>query len=160
MNGVLLAVWLALAAVHIVFGRSGARIPAAVWMSVSLAATLWVLQLVNGTAEVRLPLTAACVALVLPLGFRYLPWVRFGWQTVEARRGLALILFVLFTRHFAAVLLDETRRAYVARRMTAPRGFGAGTFRSLVWATHRVFQRALDRAERFYAARLLDGFSE
>ena len=153
-------VWIGSALVHVVFARSGVRVPAAIWMSVSLALTLWILQLVNGASDVRLLLKAACLVVVVPLAFQSLPWVRLGWRAIMARRGLTAILFLIFTRHFALVLLDETRRAYTAQRMSTPRRFGPGAFRSLTWATARVFERAFVRAERFYAARLLDGFAE
>ena len=154
------AVWIVSAVAHVVFARRGLQIPATIWISVSLALTLWILQLVSGATNLRLLLKAACMILLLPLVFRSLPWARLGSSVLVTRKGLPVIFFLIFTRHFALILLDETRRAYTARRMSVPRSFSPGSFSSLTWATARVFERACVRAERFYAARVLDGFSE
>jgi len=83
---------------------------------------------------------------------RWLPWDR--WLLGAQRRGLLFrtALFFLFVRHFAFVLLAESRRALIARRLSAPRKYGPFAFRSLACAVASLFGHSLVRAERFYAA--------
>jgi hypothetical protein len=148
--------WIAVVGVSIVARRS---VPLTVPMSATMAATLFVLQRVNGVQDIGFVLKSACLILVLPLAFGYFPWLWLGRRALGGV-GLRAVLFLVFTRHFALILLAETRQAYIAWRTSTPRTFGPGAFRSLAWATARIFERALARAERFYAARVLEGFPE
>jgi energy-coupling factor transporter transmembrane protein EcfT len=87
-------------------------------------------------------------------GARLLPACRPG------SLGQRAVMFGLFTAHFAWVLGEEARRLLIARRLAAPRRVGSGGFRSLEWALVGLFQRALTRAERFYAAQWLRGLGQ
>jgi hypothetical protein len=69
-------------------------------------------------------------------------------------------LFLLMVRHFAAIFGQEAWRLLVAHRLAAPRRWRREWFASLGWATAAVLQRALVRAERFYAAARLRGLGE
>jgi hypothetical protein len=70
------------------------------------------------------------------------------------------VLFHLFVKHFAGIVVVEARRLLVARSLAAPHPFGPGAFRSLVYATASLLVRSLERAERFYAAQALRGIAE
>ncbi|MGO9642085.1 MAG: hypothetical protein ACLP1Y_12370 [Candidatus Acidiferrales bacterium] len=84
-----------------------------------------------------------------------------------APRGLALpergsplyriVLYLLFVRHFAAILAGEVHRTLRAHGMAVQRRFGPQAMHSLVHALTSVFGRCLTRAERFYAAQWLRG---
>ncbi len=69
-------------------------------------------------------------------------------------------LFLLMVRHFAAIFGREAWRLLVAHRFAAARRWRRGWFGSLGWATAALFERALARAERFYAAARLRGLGE
>ena len=82
-------------------------------------------------------------------------------------RGLALpergsplhriVLYLLFVRHFAAILAGEVHRTIRAHGMAVQRRFGPQGMHSLVHALTSVFGRCLTRTERFYAAQWLRG---
>lgn len=71
-----------------------------------------------------------------------------------------VIMFGALVEHFAGVLQEEATRVLVAHRLAAPRRWRAGWFRALAHALASVNQRALIRAERFYAAQWLRGLGE
>jgi energy-coupling factor transporter transmembrane protein EcfT len=71
-----------------------------------------------------------------------------------------LVLFALFIRHFAMIFASESRRVLQARSLGISRTYGRGWFRSLVAALVALIGRSLSRAERFYAAQSLRGFTE
>lgn len=68
-----------------------------------------------------------------------------------------LFLFAHFTRHFAAILAEESRRMLIARKMAAPKLYAKGGFSSLVHSLAAILRCSLVRAERFYAAQWLRG---
>ncbi len=68
-----------------------------------------------------------------------------------------IVLYLLFVRHFAAILAGEVHRAIRARGMAVRRRFGPQAMHSLGHALTSIFGRCLTRAERFYAAQWLRG---
>jgi hypothetical protein len=116
-----------------------------------------VLQLASGSAGWELPLRALAVFWFAAVAFGVLPWNQLVVLARPRSPFFSVVLFLLFLRHFALVLRDEVRRVLQARRLCVRYRFGAGSFRSLVWAVVALFRRALVRAERFYAAQWLGG---
>jgi energy-coupling factor transporter transmembrane protein EcfT len=134
------------------FGR---LIPLAVF-----AAGLATLQWLAGTLDPWLPLkTLAAFALGAGL-FAAIPWKRLSRRLAPGRWWYAPVLFLLFLRHFTAILGDEPVRVLRARSLVISRRYGAGWLASLAHALAALFRRAIDRAERFYAAQLVRGLSE
>jgi len=121
------------------------------------AAMLMALQWMSGAVDIRLPLRSVSVFLCSTAAFRALPWPALIAGLDARSRWYVPVMFLLFVRHFAAVLTGEVRRAYHARSLCVTVNFRRGGFRSLVWVTAAVFRRAADRAERFYAAQSLYG---
>ena len=68
-----------------------------------------------------------------------------------------VVLYLLFVRHFAAILAGEVHRTIRAHGMAVQRRFGPQAMQSLAHALTSVFGRCLTRAERFYAAQWLRG---
>jgi hypothetical protein len=68
-----------------------------------------------------------------------------------------MVLYLLFVRHFVAILRGEARRVMVARGTVVRRALGPWGMSSLAHALASLFQRCLIRAERFYAAQWLRG---
>ena len=89
--------------------------------------------------------------------FRLLPWSRLVAAIRPGSRLAAPILYLLFMRHFALILSGESRRLLTARSRTVFRPYGRWSFRSLASAVGSLFLRAMNRAERFYAAQILKG---
>ncbi len=89
--------------------------------------------------------------------FRFMPWNRFGDGIRPGSRLTAPILYLLFIRHFALILSGESKRLLTARSRTVFKPCGRWSFRSLISALGSLFLRAMNRAERFYAAQMLKG---
>jgi energy-coupling factor transporter transmembrane protein EcfT len=127
---------------------------------VLFAGILALMQWVSSTPVSLLPLKTIAVFLFSTTALRILP----GSQIIAAARpGSAffeLVLFALFVRHFAAILVKESERVLQARSLRVSRPWGRGSFRSLVAAVAALLGRSLVRAERFYAAQLLRGLAE
>lgn len=124
------------------------------------ALVLCALQWLNGAVDIRLPLRTVAVFLCSTAAFRVLPWPDLIAE-IDARSHWRLpVMFLLFVRHFAIVLVEEVRRAFQARSLCVAANFRRGGFQSLAWATASVFRRAIERAERFYAAQTIGGIEE
>lgn len=120
---------------------------------------LVVLQWIAGGVDLRLPLRVMAIFALSTALFRLIPLP--GLRRLEPGARLRTpFLFLLFVRHFSLVLMTEVKRTFQARALCIHSNFGRGGFYSLVCATAAVFRRSLDRAERFYAARLIGGFDE
>ncbi len=133
------------------FGR---LVPLAVF-----AAGLATLQWLAGTLDPWLPLkTLAAFALGVAV-FAAIPWRRLSRRLDPDRWWYAPVLFLLFLRHFTAILGDEPVRVLRARSLVVSRRYGPGWLTSLSHALAALFRRAIDRAERFYAAQLVRGLS-
>jgi len=118
----------------------------------AFAGTLAFFQWLAGMPVTGLWWKTILICAGLTVLVRWLPWDR--WLFGFRRRGLLFraALFLLFVRHFAFVLLEESRRALTARTLSVPRQYGPAAFRSLACAVASLFARSLVRAERFYAA--------
>jgi hypothetical protein len=127
---------------------------------VFFALVLTALQWLNGAVDVRLPLRTIAVFLLSTAAFRVLPWSDLIAALDIRSRWYLPVMFLLFVRHFAAMLLEEVRRAFQARSLCVSANFRRGGFQSLAWAAASVFRRATDRAERFYAAQTIGGMQE
>jgi hypothetical protein len=121
------------------------------------ALVLTALQWLSGTVDIRLPLRTIAVFLLSTAAFRVLPWADLIAALDTRSRWYLPAMFLLFVRHFAAMLVEEVRRAFQARSLCVSANFRRGGLQSLVWATASVFRRAIDRAERFYAAQTMGG---
>lgn len=124
------------------------------------AFVLIALQWLNGAVDIRLPLRTIAVFLCSTGAFRVLPWSDLIAGLDTRSHWYLPVMFLLFVRHFATVLLEEVRRAFQARSLCVPANFRRGGFQSLAWATASVFRRSIDRAERFYAAQTIGGMQE
>jgi hypothetical protein len=126
----------------------------------AFAGILALIQWVSGMPVTGLGLKTVAVCLVTIAAVQAVPWRR--W-TRTARPGSLLytvVLLGLFSRHFAAILIQESRRVLTARSLAVPKSRGPGSFRSLVHAAVSLLDRSLRRAERFYAAQWLRGIAE
>jgi hypothetical protein len=121
------------------------------------ASILIALQWLNGAVDIRLPLRTIAVFLCSTAAFRVLPWSDLITGLDSRSHWYLPVMFLLFVRHFAAVLVEEVRRAYQARSLCVSSNFRRGGLQSLAWASASVFRRAIDRAERFYAAQTIGG---
>jgi hypothetical protein len=90
--------------------------------------------------------------------FRLIPWKSFGNILRPGSPFAVPTLYLLFMRHFALILAGESKRLLTARSRSVFRSCGRWSFRSLIAALGSLFLRAMNRAERFYAAQLLKGF--
>ncbi len=143
-------------AIHLIQERSPKRVLRRFLPILVFAAGVYALSFFGGRAEPRLPLRVVFVfAAVWLLGRLCVRRVKIP----RSRMLFRLFLFVHFVRHFAEVLGDETRQTLTARQMAAPSLFRPGGFSSLVYALSSIFQRCMIRAERFYSAQSLKGFS-
>jgi len=109
------------------------------------------------------PLVAAKTLAVFWLttaAFRWVPWSDLVGAIRPGSRASAFILYLLFVRHFASILVVEAGRLLRARSRAVPKAYGHWAFRSLAAALVSLFVRAATRAERFYAALLLKGLVE
>jgi len=124
------------------------------------ASTLALLQQINGTTDVAVPIRTVTVYLLLSAAGSLAPWEWIAAGISPRTRWYHTGLFLLFVRHFAIVLMAETRRTLQARTLAAPRLFGPGGAGALAQAVASIFRRSLLRAERFYAAQTLNGIAE
>jgi hypothetical protein len=90
--------------------------------------------------------------------FRLVPWSCLVHSIRPGSCISAFMLYMLFIRHFALVLASESRRVLTARSRAVLKPYGSWFFRSLTAALVSLFLRAVNRAERFYAAQILKGF--
>ncbi len=127
---------------------------------VVFAAGLAVAQWLTGTLDPWLPLKTL-VAFALGLGlFAAIPWRRMSRSLAPGRWWYAPVLFLLILRHFMAIFGEEPVRVLRARSLVISRRYGTGWLESLAHALAALFRRAVDRAERFYAAQLIRGLAE
>jgi len=129
-------------------------IPLAWFLSALLA-----LQWIAGRLDPALPLRTAAIVLLTATAFRAAPWKSIAGALSPRSPFYMLGLYLLFVRHFAAILAGETWRTLRTRAMNAPSLFRRGGASSLLWAMASIVRRTLDRAERFYAAQLLKGLA-
>lgn len=138
--------------------RTGARTALLFGTPVLLfAMVVTALQWLNGAVDFRLPLRTIAIFLLSTAASRVLPWSSLAGALDTRSRWYVPAMFLLFVRHFAAMLVEEVRRAFQARSLCVSANFRRGGFQSLAWATASVFRRAIDRAERFYAAQTIGG---
>lgn len=119
------------------------------------------LQAIAGRVDPWLP-----VKTFLAFLFGFCLYLCFPWRWLPRllRPGLARrnvpILFLLYIRHFAAILGEEASRLFRAWRLAVARERGPLGFFSLRCAVAAMLRRTLIRAERFYAAQWLRGAAE
>jgi energy-coupling factor transporter transmembrane protein EcfT len=118
---------------------------------------LVLLQWIGGQIHVATPLKTVGSFVLVVSGMRLLPWTEALVRLRPDSTMGGLVLTAFFARHFVIVLGEEAGRLLVAHRMAAPCRYGPGWFRSLSWALAGLFQRSLERAERFYAAQMVRG---
>jgi hypothetical protein len=121
------------------------------------ALILTALQWWGGAVDLRLPLRTISIFLLSTAAFRAVPWSGLAGSLDARSRWHTPVMFLLFVRHFAAMLVEEVRRVFQARSLCVSANFRRGGFQSLAWATASVFRRAIDRAEHFYAAQTIGG---
>jgi energy-coupling factor transporter transmembrane protein EcfT len=121
------------------------------------AATLIAFQWLNGTVDLSLPLRTVAVFVISTAAFRAIPWAWLARRIAPGSPFYDAALFLLFIRHFTAILMEESRRTLQARALVVRGSFGRGGFSSLRWALVALLRRVLVRAERFYAAQLCNG---
>jgi hypothetical protein len=145
------------AAAHVAAGRGLVPLIRSLVPVALFAAAVVALQWLSGTAGYTLPMRTLAVFLLSTAAFRIVPWESAAGRLSPESRLYAVGLFLLFVRHFSAILIDESRRTFQARSLCVNRKFGRGSFTSLAGAVAAVFRRALARAERFYAAQSISG---
>jgi energy-coupling factor transporter transmembrane protein EcfT len=123
------------------------------------AAGLATLQWLAGTLDPWLPLKTLAAFALGVAAFAAIPWRRLSRRLGSGRWWYAPVLFLFFLRHFTAILGDEPVRVLRARSLVISRRYGVGWLASLAHALAALFRRAIDRAERFYAAQLVRGLS-
>jgi hypothetical protein len=130
-----------------------AMLPVAIFVAV-LASLQWLYQ------GIRFETAAKTLAVfwLTASAFRMIPWNRLANFIRPGSPISAIILYMLFIRHFALILVGESRRVLTARSRAVLRPYGSWSFRSLSAALISLFLRAINRAERFYAAQILKGF--
>lgn len=122
-----------------------------------LALALWALEWRAGRGASLLPLRMLAAAAAGILLFRAFPWARLLRAAKPGGAAYRIALFFAFLVHFSRVLGAETRVSYIAWRQAAPRLRGPRGWRALAHSTSALLERALRRAERFYASLLLRG---
>lgn len=123
-------------------------------------AALFALQWIGGRPDPALLLRTAAIVLLSTTAFRAAPWKAIAGALSPRSPFYAAGLFLLFVRHFAAILAGETQRTLRARSANVTSLFRPGGAVSLAWGLTNIVRRTLDRAERFYAAQLLKGLAE
>jgi hypothetical protein len=140
------------------FGSGGWRQTVRQALPVGLfGATVVALQWFNGHIDLVLPLRTVAFCLLSTLAVRVTPWAWITGRISPHSPFYLPELFLIFVRHFAEILLEETRRMLQARALVAPSLWGPGGLSSLVHALASIVRRTLTRAERFYAAQSLTG---
>ena len=156
-------VWLLIGALPVGFALSIiAWKSAAKSMRALLPVTIFVLALglvqwIFHEPDLQVAAKTLAVFWLTASAFRFIPWNRFGNVFYPGSRMMAPLLYLLFIRHFALILSGESRRLLTARSRTVFRPYGRWSFRSIVSALASLFLRAMNRAERFYAAQILKG---
>jgi hypothetical protein len=153
----LIGATLAVFAAHALLKRRGLRVLRDGFPVFLFAATLVALQWLNGRIDAALPLRTVAVFLLSTLALRLAPWTWIAGGLSPLSRLYLPGLFLLFIRHFAEILIAESRRTLQARAICAPSVWRPGGFASVAGALAAIFRRALTRAERFYAAQSLNG---
>ena len=144
-------------AAHVLLRRRGLHALGSGLPVLLFAITLVALQWLNGRIDAALPLGTVAVFLLSTLAARLAPWTWMAGGLSPLSRLYLPGIFLLFVRHFAEILISESRRTLQARAMCAPGIFRTGGFASIAAALAAIFRRALTRAERFYAAQSLSG---
>ena len=109
--------------------------------------------------ELNLEVAAKTLAVfwLTASAFRFIPWNKLP-DAVRPGSWLATpVLYLLFIRHFALILSSESKRLLTARSRAVFKPYGRWSFKSLASAVGSLFLRAMNRAERFYAAHMLKG---
>jgi hypothetical protein len=122
--------------------------------------TLILLQWLYRRPDIMVAAKTLAVFWLTTAAFRWIPWSDLAGAIRPGSRASALILYLLFVRHFASILVVEAGRLLHARSRAVPKAYGHWAFRSLAAALVSLFVRAAIRAERFYAALLLKGLVE
>jgi len=157
-------VWILLSALPIGFGFSIIAWKSAIKaMRALLPITIFVLALglvqwVYHEPDLSVAAKTLAVFWLTASAFRLIPWTQFGNAFRPGSRLSAFMLYMLFIRHFALILIGESRRLLTARSRTVFKPYGRWSFRSMVSSLAALFLRAMNRAERFYAAQMLKGF--
>jgi hypothetical protein len=121
------------------------------------ALIITLLQLLWRQLDVTIAAKTLAVFWFSTTAFRLVPWPRLVGAIHPGSRFSALVLYLLFIRHFACILTSESRRLFNARSYSIVNPHGRWAFRSLAAALVMLFLRVMIRAERFYAAQLLKG---
>lgn len=124
------------------------------------AASVAALEWLAGTLDPWLPLKTLAAFALGTILFAAIPWRLMSRRLAPGRWWYAPVLFLLLLRHFTEILSQEPVRVLRARSMVVSRRYGAGWLSSLGHALAALFRRAIDRAERFYAAQLVRGLAE
>jgi hypothetical protein len=132
-----------------------AMLPVAVFLL-----TLILLQWLYRRPEPMVAAKTLAIFWLTTAAFRWVPWSGLAGAIRPGSRTSAFILYLLFVRHFASILVVEAGRLLHARSRAVPKPYGHWAFRSLAAALVSLFVRAATRAERFYAALLLKGLVE
>jgi hypothetical protein len=151
----LVIVTITLLGIHFARLRSLRALLARFWVISLFAASIYALQAVTHRTDWKVALRIVFVFAAVRL-LSELCTAR-GIPVPHQRPLYRLFLFLHFTRHFTAILLEEAKRLLIARRLAAPKLYGAGGFSSLVHSLNAILRRSLVRAERFYAAQWLRG---
>lgn len=124
------------------------------------AAGLAAIEWLAGTLDPWLPLKTLGAFAIGAALFAAIPWRLMSRRLAPGKWWYTPVLFLLFLRHFTEILSDEPVRVLRARSMVISRRYGPGWLQSLAYALAGLFRRAIDRAERFYAAQLVRGLAE
>jgi energy-coupling factor transporter transmembrane protein EcfT len=156
--------WLAAAlpAGFVCFAASGGKIAYSLAGSLPVAIfalILMLMQWATGMPVTTLAGKTVAVFWFLAAACRITPRPQPAGWIGRFPRLASLILFGLFTAHFIRILGGESLRLLRARRLSVASPYGRWAFRSLAAALTSLFSRSLRRAERFYAAQLLKGYS-
>jgi hypothetical protein len=124
-----------------------------VLFAVSIALAEWWSTGRPGTLALK-TLAAAAISVAL---LAFLPWKR--WVASSDPRGpwFRAALFLLALHHFYRILTEEALRLMRARSLCVRRETGPMALASLAAAVGDLIRRTLNRAERFYAALVLEG---
>jgi hypothetical protein len=122
--------------------------------------TLVLLQWLYGRLEPMVAAKTLTVFWLTTAAFHWVPWSGLAGAIRPGSRASAFVLYLLFVRHFASILVVEAGRLLHARSRAVPKAYGHWAFRSLAAGLVSLFVRAAIRAERFYSALLLKGLVE
>jgi energy-coupling factor transporter transmembrane protein EcfT len=143
-----------------IVSRSARRAMRSTLPVVVFAALLALMQWASSQSVSSLPPQTIALFLFSATAFGIFPWSETFSGVRPGSTLFGFVLFALFIRHFAIIFTSESRRVLQARSLGISRAYGPGWFRSLVAAVAALIGRSLSRAERFYAAQSLRGFTE